>query len=48
MSAFIASPAFLYCAGGLVLVVSILFFMLWNAPDGYENESGFHYGKEDK
>ena len=31
----------------LLLPLAIVLFMTLRAPDGWEDEDGFHYGKED-
>lgn len=31
-----------------IIVLAVFVAMVVNAPEGYEDEEGFHYGKEDK
>ena len=33
---------------GVVVSVAYLAYLIKNAPEGYEDESGFHYGKDPK
>lgn len=32
----------------LILVVFFVVFVVGEIPEGYEDDSGFHYGKKDK
>jgi len=35
--------------GVFILCILVVFYlMVKNAPEGYEDKDGFHYGKEDK
>ena len=30
---------------GEIAILAILVWLTWHAPDGYEDEAGFHYGE---
>lgn len=33
--------------GMFLLVAGTVIFLIYRAPEGYEDEKGFHYGKEE-
>lgn len=35
----------LILAGASLLALAVLGVIAWRAPDGYEDETGFHYGE---
>ncbi len=36
-----------FIAAGLVLCVTVVAYLIYTAPEGYEDQRGFHYGKPD-
>jgi hypothetical protein len=38
---------FIYIGIGAIVVIAVGVLVGWNAPVGYEDENGFHLGKEE-